>query len=150
MVSGLEATFPGLARSGYAITSPRGKRYNCIAWAAGDTANWWWPVPDTEEVHWPAGVVREETLAALQEAFASLGYVVCADEALEAGFEKVALFALADGFPTHAARQFEGGRWTSKLGELEDIEHALRDLEGTEYGSVALVMKRLLRTAVGP
>jgi hypothetical protein len=53
-----------------------------------------------------------------------------------------ALFALADGFPTHAAWQLGSGRWTSKLGELEDIEHALRDLEGTEYGAVALVMKR--------
>jgi hypothetical protein len=34
------------------------------------------------------------------------------------------------------------GRWTSKMGILEDIEHALHDLEGIEYGVVALVMKR--------
>jgi hypothetical protein len=95
-------------------------------------------------------VVREETLAAFQEAFQSLGYAVCADEALELGFEKVALFALADGFPTHAARQLGSGRWTSKLGELEDIEHALRDLEGVEYGTVVLVMKRALQAAAGP
>ncbi len=34
------------------------------------------------------------------------------------------------------------GRWTSKLGPMEDIEHALHDLAGMVYGSVALVMKR--------
>lgn len=67
---------------------------------------------------------------------------MCAGEELETGFEKVALFADADGFATHAARQLNNGRWTSKLGELEDIEHALRDLEGVEYGTVVLVMKR--------
>jgi len=44
----------------------------------------------------------------------------------------------------HAARQLPEGRWTSKLGELEDIEHALHDLTGTVYGSVVLVMKRAL------
>jgi len=86
--------------------------------------------------------LRDETLAALQAAFTSLRYAVCASEELEAGFEKVALFADANGFPTHAARQLKSGRWTSKLGELEDIEHALRDLEGVEYGSVVLVMQR--------
>jgi hypothetical protein len=69
--------------------------------------------------------------------------VVCDDERLEAGYEKVALFALL-GKPKHAARQLPGGRWTSKLGEWEDIEHALHDLTGMVYGSVALVMKRPL------
>jgi hypothetical protein len=34
------------------------------------------------------------------------------------------------------------GRWTSKLGEREDIEHSLHDLTGMVYGSVVLVLKR--------
>jgi hypothetical protein len=35
------------------------------------------------------------------------------------------------------------GRWTSKLGLLEDIEHAQHNaLEGAEYGIVGVVMKR--------
>ena len=33
---------------------------------------------------------------------------------------------------------------TSKLGKLEDIEHALHDLAGTAYGSVVRIMKRRL------
>jgi hypothetical protein len=60
---------------------------------------------------------------------------------VEPGYEKVALFALA-GVPKHAARQLPSGRWVSKLGPSEDIEHALHDLTGMVYGSVVLVMKR--------
>jgi len=134
MVENLEALFPGLGNGGYRITSPATDAYNCIAWAAGDTRNWWWPDLLPKQ-HWPAGVELMETLPAFEKAFATLGYVVGADETLEPGFEKIALFA-DDDFPTHAARQLPNGRWTSKLGELEDIEHALRDLEGPKYGLV--------------
>jgi hypothetical protein len=83
-----------------------------------------------------------ETVDAFRDLFASMGYVECASADLEAGFEKVALFAHGPDQPTHAARQLADARWTSKLGRLEDIEHSLRDLEGVEYGSVMLVMKR--------
>jgi hypothetical protein len=44
--------------------------------------------------------------------------------------------------PTHAARQLPNGRWSSKLGKLEDIEHALDDICGSAYGSVVPVLKR--------
>ena len=77
-------------------------------------------------------------------AFASLGYPVCAGEDLEAGYERIALFADGDGRPTHAARQLLNGRWSSKLGKAEDIEHGLHDLEGALYGSVVLILKRLV------
>ena len=80
-------------------------------------------------------------MSAFRDAFASLGYTVCDSEELEAGHEKIALLALA-GVPKHAARQLPSGRWTSKLGLLEDIEHDLHDLEGTQYGSVIIIMKR--------
>ena len=133
--SGLEDAFPGLRGQQYAVTSPRGDKYNCIAWAAGDAGRWWWPDADGEDT-WPAGVDRVETIKAFREAFAALGYAVCDDETLEAGYEKVALFALT-GVPKHAARQLASGRWTSKLGPREDIEHALHDLTGMVYGSVA-------------
>jgi hypothetical protein len=125
------------------MKSPRDGDYNCIAWAAGDTGNWWWPDP-TEEDTWPSGVARVETVTAFRDAFATLGYQVCDDDHLEAGYEKVALFALA-GVPKHAARQLSNGLWTSKLGAREDIEHALHDLTGMVYGSVALIMKRALQ-----
>jgi hypothetical protein len=143
MVSNLEDIFPRLRGSGYRIESPQDPDYNCIAHAAGDQRNRWWPDPGGWAA-WPEGVPREETLEAFRAAFATLGYVPCEGAEPESGFEKVALFADSHGVPTHAARQVPSGRWTSKLGELEDIEHALHDLTGLVYGSVVLVMKRPL------
>jgi hypothetical protein len=141
MVTWLETVFPGLAGTVYQITSPIDRHYNCIAWAAGESHRWWWPVP-YGRYYWPPGVLSSETLEAFSEAFRLLGYEDCDLEILEAGFEKIALFAYPDGFPTHAARQLPTGRWTSKLGELEDIEHDLHALAGIQYGNVAKVMKR--------
>ena len=136
----LEDLFPGLRGQAYQITSARDDHYNCIAWAAGDALRWWWPDAAGEDT-WPASVDRAETIAAFRDAFATLGYVECDQGQLESGYEKVALFALA-GVPKHAARQLPSGRWSSKLGPREDIEHALHDLTVMAYGSVVLVMKR--------
>src|SRR4029077_13843158 len=119
MVSALEKTFPGLAEGDYAVTSPRAKRYNCIAWAAGESGKWWWPGPDVEDEYWPPSVARVETLDAFQAAFASLGFVACPVTEAGRGFEKIAFFANKEGEPTHAPRQLPRGRWTSKLGFLE-------------------------------
>jgi hypothetical protein len=143
-MSDLERFFPRLRGSAYRVTSPRDRRYNCIAWAAGDTQRCWWPgaPPDDDGYCWPPGVSEEETVAAFLAAFATLGYVPAMGEELEPGWEKVALFADALGVPTHAARQLADGHWTSKLGRLEDIEHNLRDLEGEDYGRVVQVLKR--------
>ena len=88
------------------------------------------------------GVWRAETLAAFEEVFRSLGYVVCTDGEQETGIEKIAVFVDPRQFPTHVARQLPSGRWTSKLGELEDIAHELHALAGKEYGAVSLLMKR--------
>ena len=80
------------------------------------------------------------------QAFRTLGYEVCENERLETGFEKIAIYAEIDGELKHAARQLESGRWTSKLGGWEDIEHStLAALEGKEYGRVMRLMKRLRR-----
>jgi hypothetical protein len=147
MVNPLEAAFPGLTRGGYRVTSPRDGDYNCLAWAAGITRSWWWPGQDVSREYWPPGIPRERTQEAFLAAFASLGYAVCESEALEAEHEKIALFADEKGRPTHAARQLPSGRWTSKLGKAEDIEHALHDLEGAVYGSVVLILKRPLPSA---
>jgi hypothetical protein len=141
MVEHLKALFPRLRTAAFRVTSERDPVYNCVAWAAGVTDDWWWPLEDPAEGCWPLGVPRERTLEAFRGAFAALAYSVCSSEEPEPGFEKIALFALAD-LPTHAARQLPGGPWTSKLGKGEDIEHELHDLEGDFYGTVVLVMRR--------
>ncbi len=141
----LQTLFPRLRTTPFRITSPANAKYNCIAWAAEDASNWWWPHGDSPPVIWPPVAARELTLDAFATAFRTLGYVTGEDESLESGVEKVALFADLAGKPTHAARQLTSGRWTSKLGQAEDVEHELRALEGEIYGAVALILKRPLR-----
>ena len=59
--------------------------------------------------------------------FRSLGFVMRDDGDHEIGLEKIALYATDDDEYTHVARQLPSGKWTSKLGGLEDIEHDLPD-----------------------
>jgi hypothetical protein len=130
--------FPRLTSVNHRITSPPSPDYNCIAWAAGESGRWWEPV-----VYWPATTPPGDYgIAALTLAFEALGYLPCGDGGAEPGFEKVALYG--DGmFYTHAARQLLDGKWTSKLGAGEDIEHdAPEDVAGGLYGEVALFMRR--------
>jgi hypothetical protein len=142
----LPMLFPHLSDSGYRETSPADRRYNCVAWAAGDDQNWWWPQP-FDETFWPPDAPRIESVEGFMAAFRTLGYEPCGHSQLEPGFEKVALYVGEDGLPTHAARQLENGRWTSKLGELEDIEHDLDNLEGERYGTIGGIMRRALPDA---
>jgi len=128
-------------------TSPADLRYNCIAWAAEDTKRFWWP----DHGYWPQGVPRDLTIEAFVQAYAILGYKKCEHGAIEKGFQKIAIFCTPDKVPTHAARQLDTGRWTSKLGKQEDVEHDLHGLARDMpwlvqiYGDVELFMKRKKR-----
>ena len=67
----------------------------------------------------------------------------CDSSHLEAGFEKVALYAMPNGDWSHAARQRPGGDWSSKIGPCEDIRHDSPELlNGVYYGAVYCIMKR--------
>jgi len=138
--------FPHLTygnNANHKITSRKTKRYNCIAWAGDDIERPWWPQIDGW--YWPSGISEQEDIPAFIQAFRLLGYAVCADGSLEDGFEKVALFAEPDGTPTHAARQLRNGKWTSKLGPNEDIQHDdVRDVRGQLYGDVCCYMRRAI------
>lgn len=140
-MSNLIKIFPGLAQNYCEISSPEESHYNCIAWAAGDDQNWWWPDP-YGQYYWPAGVPRYESISAFIEAFKTLGYVECQDGIYEEVYTKIAIFVDDNDKPTHAARQLINGNWTSKCGELEDIEHDLNALCGRCYGKVVLYMKK--------
>ncbi len=137
---------PYLTDKSCTITSRASKKYNCIAWAAGEDNRWWWPDP-MEIGYWPSGVPRNETLESFFAAYATRGYKICSDESLETGLEKVALFGKKkrDGsiVPTHAARQLETGEWTSKLGPFEDVSHKTLDaVNGPVYGKMICCMSR--------
>ena len=72
-----------------------------------------------------------------------MGYADCGmDCTVEIGFEKVAIYGQTL-FYRHAARQLPNGKWTSKLGEEEDIEHDTPDdVAGGLYGEVVQILKR--------
>jgi hypothetical protein len=137
----IESLFPLVAREGYSLTSEHDDVYNCIAFAAGDVHNWWWP-DVAGESYWPIPT-RLKTLTCFIDAFRTLGFKPCDDANVEPGYQKIAIYTNRDGVPSHASRQLPSGAWASKLGELEDIEHAtLAALEGDVYGRVALIMRR--------
>ena len=120
--------------------------HNCIAWAAGNETQWWWPW-DLAGYYWPEGLPKElpstETVKNFVDAFKSIGYEECDNGAYEAEYEKIAIFVNAKNTPTHAARSLPDGTWTSKLGEGEDIRHASpAGLEGREYGRVVAFLRR--------
>ncbi len=131
--------FPHLAGDDFEKTSDD-DFYNCIAWAAEDTTNWWWP-----SNYWPAGVAQVETLGAFVAAYATIGYQPCDDGDFEFAWERVVIYCDPAGTPTHAARQLDDGAWTSKLGSLWDIKHATpRGVEGPLYGAAVQFLRRSL------
>jgi hypothetical protein len=57
--------FPRLTPENHRTTSPAAIDYNCVAWAAGDTENWWQP-----GVFWPAQTPPDEFgISTLEDAF---------------------------------------------------------------------------------
>lgn len=136
----LEIKWSKLSRSGYQVTSPKSEEYNCFAWAVEENDRWWQPIPG-EQFYWPDGVPQEETLEAYVQAYQTLGYERAGNEILETRYQKIAIYVDLNGIPTHAARQLPNGKWTSKLGWLEDIEHELDGLAGEMYGTVAQILK---------
>ena len=156
----LEFKWPNLSGTDYRVTSPKSQEYNCFAYAVGEVArpgkfsdsdvadaerqktDRWWQATPGDRFYWPDGVPQEETLEAYIQAYQTVGYEVCDRDDLEPGWEKVALYIDSENRPTHAARQLANGKWTSKLGWLEDIEHELDALRGDRYGVVGQILKR--------
>jgi hypothetical protein len=141
----LENLWPYLSSEGYVPRSIATERYNCIAFAADDQSINWWPAANKLDGYWPIAK-REVTLSCFKEAFGSVGYEECHDGSLEESFEKIAIYVF-NGEPTHAAKQIPDGRWKSKLGFEEDIEH--NTVKAVEddccYGKAVQYMKREIK-----
>jgi len=129
-----------LRKANHEITSDQAPEYNCIAHAADDNSRFWWPGPGMNG-YWPPGVPREVTIEAFIEAYKTIGYETTADETLEVGFDKIAIY-VDKGAPTHAAKQLAEGQWSSKLGKNYDISHKRDAVSGGLYGEIAVYMKR--------
>jgi hypothetical protein len=133
--------FPGLDNDNHKVTSDATDEYNCIAWAAGHNDAWWDPNP-FPKYYWPEDLPLEDTVENLVRLFEGLDYVICDSADYEEGVEKIAIYGDDLGY-THAARQLPNGKWTSKLGGMQDIEHDTPDvLCGQAYGRIERIMKR--------
>lgn len=132
--------FPNLHAGNHRdIITETNETYNCIAWAAGIDNDWWEPVAGR---FWPANTPRDFKVTSLVIAYESVGFATCTDGSLEPGIEKIAIYANGPEY-MHAARQLETGKWTSKMGKAEQIEHETpNDLAGPAYGQVTVFMKR--------
>lgn len=117
--------FPELARdSAFKVTSDEDDHYNCIGFAIGyndlwiaigrDNIPWFW---------WPDSVPYNREPNSLVKTFMYFGFEECADDKMEEGYDKVALYS-KNGFWTHAARIIGNGLYHSKLGESFDILHS--------------------------
>jgi hypothetical protein len=82
-------------------------------------------------------------VSAVEAVFRLRGYEPCDDGSLEAGVDKIAVYGDSLGEAKHATRQMRNGRWTSKMGDLADIEHDKpEEVESTLYGTVRRYMAR--------
>ena len=137
----LTTAFPNLANEGFEIVDEPSPRYNCIAYAAGDTGRWWWPDGIN---HWPPWATLTNRIESLQEALAGQGYEQCDDGTAEVGYQKVALYE-ARGEMQHAAAQMPNGRWRSKMGRGPVIEHLSPDsLSEGPYGNPTVFMRKAI------
>jgi hypothetical protein len=134
------ALFPDLLKDGYSRTSPPTVQYNCIAWALKDDEKWWEP-DQLGWFYWPEACERSYHLRSFLKMLSINGYIKCDDPTHEAGFEKLAIYTDGNQFK-HIARQLADGKWTSKLGQADDISHSLNGLIGQGYGRPTIYLKR--------
>jgi hypothetical protein len=139
----LEAVFRNLLTVGYVPKSDASESYNCVAYAAGDEHRIW--VGYRCAGYWPPGAKEGRDISALVDAFEKIGYSACGmDDSLDPDSDKVVLYWDSRDW-THVARQWPDGRWTSKIGDYEDIIHNSPYAvvgPGRDYGSIYGYMKR--------
>ena len=143
----LEVCFPRLKGSGYAITSDKADRPNCIGWAL-QSSLYFDPVGvggGFGGYYWPSGIRADDSAESWRQLFEMFGFEECPTNDVEADTEKIAIYIGSDGEQSHVARQLPSGHWTSKMGNLEDIQHTtLDDLlsASADYIQVVTIMKR--------
>ena len=98
------------------------------------------------QYYWPPNVPRTFSIDSVIQAYATRGFRRCAHGDLEEGIEKIAIYGTGPSGaerPTHAALQLLEGRWTSKLGNCEDVTHSTaNDVNGPCYGQVLCFLGR--------
>jgi len=111
-----------------------------------DHENWWWPADDG---YWPHGIPKMCNMQNFILAYKMKGYRPCRSKRYVHGYEKIVIYKDKNGVPTHAAFQSLNGRWKSKLGKLEDIQHdMLESISNDGYGIPFQTLRRRNREAI--
>jgi hypothetical protein len=98
-------------------------------------------------VDWTAGARYRFGLEAPISAYEVIGYRLCpgGGPVPEEGYDKVALYAENSEW-RRAAKLPEDGRWSSELGDLEDVSRdSPEDVCGKFHGELACFMLRAIR-----
>src|SRR6185437_13377590 len=132
--------FPNLRKGeNFKFTSLGTDDYNCIAWASEITDNW-------VQLYDLRGTKTDAV--SYVNYFKSLGFDITTDKTVEEGKLKIAIYIGTEHLEhefKHVARQLPNGKWTSKLGEWEDIEHNTPEaLAGKSYGENIVIMEKLI------
>lgn len=150
----LKGLFPNLQYNSNTITSDPDINYNCVAWVLHCKTKWidtWeFLIPPPPPVYiWPKGLPRDS----LPETYIDLFKIHGFEETdktdgtkYEEGNEKIVLYTHKGEF-RHVALLLPNNLWSSKLGEIVDIQHRLKELYNDlpypyNYGEVSIFMRR--------
>ena len=136
--------FPLLRPEDYKVTSLDDGYYNCASWAIGEGITSERYDPTDNKATWPSTLQRDTKLETFVRLYIEFfGFELCSLGNHEAGFVKLAIYSDKNMQFTHVARQLPSGKWTSKLGDWEDIEHATPEcLQSGLYGKVRTFLKK--------
>ncbi len=146
--------FPKFLADGAKKTREATRQYNCKAWSAERDINQWWEPEKLEPwFFWPVdSEPNDYSFENIVHIFKNRGYTKPSDDSFEIFHKKVAIYAIYGLIEsdkwwfTHVCDQLNSGKWTSKLGPDEDIEHgSISSLAGfveDEYGEIKLILKR--------
>jgi hypothetical protein len=140
----IRLALPHLKRSDYSLESKATSTYNCVSWAFSETTVKYDPAP-IFGYYWPRRVSRSITALNYIAMFERVGHFTkCDNGELEPGFEKIAVYEELNGDFSHVARQRSKGTWTSKVGNLDDIDHPSPFVLEKDYGKITQFLKRPL------
>lgn len=123
------------------FTSLKGDEYNCAAWAI-EIIDQWVEFKDKNGNY-------DLSIDRYVQYYEEHGFSKCDNKEPEYGIIKIAIYADEKEEFTHVARQIQGGKWTSKLGDWEDVEHNDLDvLSGQSYGKPHTFMQKKIKLSI--
>ncbi len=123
----------------FIFTSKQTWEYNCVMWSLNRDDEW------RDFFYSDDGYVNpDQSINPYVAYFQENGFETCENSSLEVGALKICIFS-KNGIFSHVSRQLQDGRWASKMGNYEDIEHLTEfDVSGLGYGSPDIYMQKIM------